>query len=74
MTIALTGFAVLLLMCFLGFRVGFATLFVGFVGFAFERVGVGPPLVVGGLLGIGMSIAALRLLPEPYRQDDETRA
>ena len=37
MTIALTGFAILLLLCFLGFRVGFATLFVGFVGFAFER-------------------------------------
>ena len=37
MSIALTGFAVLLILCFLGFRVGFATLFVGFVGFAFER-------------------------------------
>ncbi|MEO9826037.1 MAG: TRAP transporter large permease [Paracoccaceae bacterium] len=37
MTTALIGFAVLLSMCFLGFRVGFATLFVGFVGFALER-------------------------------------
>lgn len=37
MTIALIGFAVLLLLCFLGFRVGFATLVVGFVGFAVER-------------------------------------
>ncbi|MEP3275546.1 MAG: TRAP transporter large permease [Stappiaceae bacterium] len=37
MAIALTGFAVLLLLCFIGFRVGFATLIVGFVGFAFLR-------------------------------------
>lgn len=37
MTIALIGFAALLALCFLGFRVGFATLMVGFVGFAFER-------------------------------------
>ncbi|WP_424931843.1 TRAP transporter large permease [Amaricoccus macauensis] len=37
MFIALTGFAVLLLLCFLGFRVGFATLIVGFVGFALLR-------------------------------------
>ncbi len=37
MTIALIGFAVLLVLCFLGFRVGFATLIVGFVGFALER-------------------------------------
>lgn len=37
MTIALIGFAVLLTLCFLGFRVGFATLVVGFFGFAFER-------------------------------------
>ncbi|WP_299472489.1 TRAP transporter large permease [uncultured Roseibium sp.] len=37
MTTALIGFAALLALCFYGFRVGFATLFVGFVGFAFER-------------------------------------
>jgi len=37
MTTALIGFAVLLLLCFAGFRVGFATLVVGFVGFAYER-------------------------------------
>lgn len=37
MTTALLGFAVLLALCFYGFRVGFATLFVGFVGFALER-------------------------------------
>lgn len=37
MTTALIGFGALLLMCFFGFRVGFATLFVGLVGFAMER-------------------------------------
>ena len=37
MTTALIGFAALLALCFFGFRVGFATLFVGFVGFALER-------------------------------------
>jgi tripartite ATP-independent transporter DctM subunit len=37
MSIAFIGFGALLLLCFLGFRVGFATLFVGFVGFAFVR-------------------------------------
>ncbi len=37
MTTALLGFAILLMLCFAGFRVGFATLMVGFVGFAFER-------------------------------------
>lgn len=37
MTTALIGFAALILMCFFGFRVGFATLFVGLVGFALER-------------------------------------
>jgi tripartite ATP-independent transporter DctM subunit len=37
MGIALTGFTALLLLCFLGFRVGFATLIVGFVGFAYLR-------------------------------------
>ncbi|PUB14338.1 TRAP transporter large permease [Yoonia sediminilitoris] len=37
MTIALIGFAALLALCFIGFRVGFATLIVGFVGFALER-------------------------------------
>lgn len=37
MTTALIGFAVLLGLCFFGFRVGFATLIVGFVGFALER-------------------------------------
>ncbi len=37
MTTALIGFAVLLALCFAGFRVGFATLIVGFVGFGLER-------------------------------------
>lgn len=37
MTTALIGFAILLSLCFFGFRVGFATLIVGFVGFALER-------------------------------------
>lgn len=37
MITALIGFFCLLALCFYGFRVGFATLFVGFVGFAFER-------------------------------------
>lgn len=37
MATALIGFAALLALCFLGFRVGFATLVVGFVGFAMER-------------------------------------
>ncbi len=37
MTTALIGFAILLALCFFGFRVGFATLVVGFVGFALER-------------------------------------
>jgi hypothetical protein len=33
-TTALVGFAVLLLLCFFGLRVGFATLFVGRLAFA----------------------------------------
>jgi tripartite ATP-independent transporter DctM subunit len=37
MSAALIGFAALLGLCFLGFRVGFATLMVGFVGFATQR-------------------------------------
>ena len=37
MITALLGFAILLGLCFFGFRVGFATLFVGLVGFAMER-------------------------------------
>lgn len=37
MITALIGFAALLTLCFLGFRVGFATLVVGFFGFALER-------------------------------------
>lgn len=37
MGIALLGFAALLALCFIGFRVGFATLIVGFVGFAYLR-------------------------------------
>lgn len=37
MTTSLIGFACLLGMCFFGFRVGFATLIVGFIGFALER-------------------------------------
>lgn len=37
MEIALAGFACLLLLCFIGFPLGFSTLFVGFVGFAYTR-------------------------------------
>ena len=37
MSTALIGFAILLLLCFIGFRIGFATLMVGFIGFAVER-------------------------------------
>lgn len=37
MAVALIGFAALLSLCFLGFRVGFATLIVGFFGFAAQR-------------------------------------
>ena len=47
MTIALIGFAVLILLCFFGFRVGFATMFVGIVGFAYER-GWEPALTMTG--------------------------
>jgi tripartite ATP-independent transporter DctM subunit len=36
-TLALTGFAFLLLLCFFGIRVGFATMLVGIVGFAWLR-------------------------------------
>jgi tripartite ATP-independent transporter DctM subunit len=37
MMTALLGFAVLMALCFWGFRVGFATMMVGFVGFGLER-------------------------------------
>ncbi len=37
MTIALLGFGFLLLLCFIGFRVGFATLIVGVAGFGYVR-------------------------------------
>ncbi|OSP55603.1 TRAP transporter large permease [Pseudoruegeria sp. SK021] len=47
MAIALVGFALLLTLCFLGFRVGFATLIVGFLGFAYIR-GIGPSLAMVG--------------------------
>lgn len=47
MTVALVGFAGVLLLCFLGVRIGFATLFVGFAGFVLER-GIGPALSVTG--------------------------
>jgi tripartite ATP-independent transporter DctM subunit len=36
-TLALTGFAILLLLCFFGIRVGFATMMVGIAGFAYLR-------------------------------------
>jgi tripartite ATP-independent transporter DctM subunit len=47
MTIAFVGFGALLLLCFLGFRVGFATLMVGFVGFAYLRGGGASLAMVG---------------------------
>ena len=37
MAAALVGFAALLALCFLGFRVGFAALIAGFIGFAVQR-------------------------------------
>jgi hypothetical protein len=37
MTIALIGFACLLLLCFLGFPLGFSTLLTGLAGFACMR-------------------------------------
>lgn len=37
MELALFGFAVLLILSFIGFPLGFSTLFVGFVGFAYTR-------------------------------------
>lgn len=47
MTTALIGFGILLLLCFFGFRVGFATFFVGLVGFALQR-GLEPALAMAG--------------------------
>jgi len=47
LTIALIGFASLILLCFFGFKVGFATMFVGVVGFALER-GWEPALAMTG--------------------------
>jgi len=47
MSTALIGFAILLFLCFVGFRIGFATLMVGFVGFAIER-GWGASLAMVG--------------------------
>ena len=47
MSTALIGFAILLSLCFIGFRIGFATLMVGFVGFALER-GWGASLAMVG--------------------------
>ncbi|MBI1200958.1 MAG: TRAP transporter large permease subunit [Rhodopseudomonas sp.] len=47
MTPALIGFAALILLCFFGIRVGFATMFVGIVGFAYLR-GWGPALSLTG--------------------------
>lgn len=47
MTTSLIGFAVVLFLCFFGVRVGFATLFVGFAGFALQR-GIGAALSVTG--------------------------
>jgi tripartite ATP-independent transporter DctM subunit len=46
-TIALIGFTVLLLLCFFGIRVGFATMMVGIAGFAYLR-GWGPALALTG--------------------------
>lgn len=37
METSLIGFAALLALCFLGFRVGFATIVVGYIGFGLER-------------------------------------
>jgi tripartite ATP-independent transporter DctM subunit len=46
-TPALIGFTALILLCFFGIRVGFATMFVGIVGFAYLR-GWGPALSLTG--------------------------
>jgi tripartite ATP-independent transporter DctM subunit len=47
MSTALIGFGALLLLCFFGFRVGFATLLVGLIGFALQR-GWSPALSMTG--------------------------
>ncbi|NDV02425.1 TRAP transporter large permease [Pseudoroseicyclus tamaricis] len=47
MIAALIAFAIVLALCFFGIRIGFATLFVGFLGFALER-GIGPAFSLMG--------------------------
>ena len=47
MTASLIAIAVLLVLCFLGVRIGVATLLVGFFGFAIER-GFGPAMQMSG--------------------------
>lgn len=47
MTLALTGFAVLVVLCLLGFRVGFVTLLVGLAGYTIARGGTAALTVAG---------------------------
>ena len=51
MTLSLIGFAVLLVIAFLGFPLGFAMMLVGFVGFAYVR-GIDPALTRAALTDI----------------------
>ncbi len=67
MTIALSGFAILILLCFLGAPVGFATLLVGFVGFAMLRgfdagLSMVGQQVTHGAINYGMSVIPLFVL------------
>ena len=67
MMIALFGFALLILLCFLGAPVGFATLLVGFAGFALLRGFDASLSMVGqqithGAINYGMSVIPLFVL------------
>lgn len=60
MTISLIGFAVLLLLIFLGVPLGFALIFVGLVGFAWVRADmVGQALVTWGDGGLALNARAV---------------
>jgi tripartite ATP-independent transporter DctM subunit len=67
MTVALVGFAILILLCFLGVPVAFATLLVGFAGFGLLRGFEASLSMVGqqityGAINYGMSVIPLFVL------------
>ncbi|MCL4674528.1 MAG: TRAP transporter large permease [Pararhodobacter sp.] len=67
MFMALLGFAALLTLSFIGFRVGFATLIVGFVGFGFVRgwdasLGMVGQQVIEGSMEYNLSVIPLFIL------------